>query len=439
MCDDEQDIYGYEHGFWLNGACMNSDNHQSGADGWGPVQAILRDMVDEVATIAEAVASSIRSAQPVYAIVPEPEHRSAVELQVLNRLHSLSQERSLSSSEFGAVTDLAAGRAAQGVPVDALIAAYQVADAEIWRILVERSGPAITSLLPRIGTLMFESIRETTTAIARAHSRVARAIDGDRIHLAHQFLECLDDPQHQSAASVIASRLRLDPRGEFVGLVWLPASEVTESSAHRSVLTLPPHLAADVVSRTVAGGQLEMITQAERLPQIVIRESGKGPLAGRWGIGLRRPGLTGASQSLGDARLAFNCTSSTRPVRAFEHDWHEAVLLAERGRITALLAAAVQVVQSNPHLAETVLAFAAADMSIAATAQAVHLHANSVTYRLDRWSRLTGLEARTFEGLSHSVVACRLAGSDYLPTELVDIPPPRSADAAPTSPPSGCP
>lgn len=418
---------------------MTSDNHQSEADGWGAVQVILGGMVDEVAVIAEAVTSSIRSAQPIYAIVPEPEHRSAVELQILNRLHALWEERGLSSSEFRAAIDLAAERAARGVPIDALIAAYQVADAEIWRILVERSGPSVTSLLPRIGTLMFESIRETTTAIAGAHSRVARAIDGDRIHLAHQFLECLADPEQQSAASVIASRLRLDPRGEFVGLVWLPAAEVTESSAHRSVLTLPPHLAADVVSRTVAGGQLEMITQVERLPQIVIRESGKGPLAGRWGIGLPRPGLTGASQSLGDARLAFNSTSSTRPVRAFEHDWHEAVLLAERGRITALLAAAIQVAQSNPHLAETVLAFAAADMSIAAAAQAIHLHANSVTYRLDRWSRLTGLEARAFEGLSQSVVACRLAGSDYLPTDLAEIPLPRSADAASTSLPSGCP
>lgn len=399
---------------------MTSDNHQSGVDGWGAVQVILRGMVDEVAVIADAVTSSIRSAQPLYAIVPEPEHRSAVELQVLNRLHALSEERGLSPSEFGAATDLAAERAARGVPIDALIAAYQVADAEIWRILVERSGPPITSLLPRIGTLMFESIRETTTAIAGAHSRVARAIDGDRIHLAHQFLECLADPEQQSAASVIASRLRLDPRGEFVALVWLPAPEVTESSAHRSVLTLPPHLAADVVSRTVAGGQLEMVTQAGRLPEALIHGAAEGMLAGRWGIGLARAGLVGAGESLGDARLAFNCTSSDYPVRTFERDWHEAVMLAERGRLTALLAAAVQVAQANSHLTETVLAFAAADMSIAAAAQAVRLHANSVTYRLDRWSRLTGLEARSFVGLLQSVVACRLADSHYLPTHFID-------------------
>ncbi len=69
----------------------------------------------------------------------------------------------------------------------------------------------------------------------------------------------------------------------------------------------------------------------------------------------------------------------------------------------------VEVAKANPpHLAETVMAFAAADMSIAAAALAVHLHANSVTYRLDRWSQLTRLEVRSFIGLWQSVIACRL-------------------------------
>ncbi len=391
---------------------MISDNHESEIKGWHAVEHTLNVMVDEVSAIAETVTRSIRSAQPVYVVIPEPEHRAAVALQVLNRLHALSEQRGLSSSELAAATDLAAERAAGGVPIDALIAAYQVADAEIWRILVGRSTPPMIPLLPRIGTLMFEAIRETTTVMAGAHSRVARAIDGDRITLAHQFLECVEDPEQRAAASVIAARLRLDPRGDFVGLVWLPGPGVTEFSAHRSVLTLPPHLAADVVSRTVAGGRLEMVTQAGRLLEIVTQGPTEGTLAGRWGVGLARHGLAGAAESLGDARLAFSCTSTQRPVRLFERDWHEAILLAERDRLHALLAAAVEVAQANPHLAETVLAFAEADMSIAAAALAVHLHANSVTYRLDRWSQLTRLDVRSFIGLSQSVIACRLAAVD---------------------------
>lgn len=389
---------------------MIRDNHESELEGWLAVERTFSGMVDEVPAIAETVTTSIRHAQPVYAVIPESEHRSAVTLQVLHRLHALSEQRGLNSSELAAATDLAAKRAAGGVPIDALIAAYQVADAEIWRILVERATPPMVPLLTRVGTLMFEAIRETTTAMAGAHSRVARAIDGDRITLAHQFLECVEDSRQQSAAAAIAARLRLDPGGEFLGLVWLPAPDVTEFSAPRSVLTPPPHLSNDVVTRTVSGGRLEMITQSVRLAEAVTRRQAEGTLVGRWGIGLVRKGLDGARDSLGDARLAFTATSAGEPVCTFEHDWHDAILLAEQARLDVLLAATVKVAQANLHLAETVLAFAAADMSIAATASAVHVHANSVTYRLERWSRLTGLEARSFVGLSQSVLACRLAG-----------------------------
>lgn len=388
---------------------MVRDNH----DDWVAVERICRGMALEVSAIAGTVTESIRRAQPVYSAVIEAEHRRAVAVQMGNRLQALAEQRGLSPSELEAATDLAAERAAEGIPIDALIAAYQAADAEIWRILVERSTPATAPLLPRIGTLMFDAIRETTTVMARAHSRVARAIDGDRITLAHQFLDCVEDPEQRSVASVIATRLGLDPAGSFLGIVWLPDLDDLEPATARTVSALPAHLAADVVSRAVAGGGLEMVTQTQRFPELVAQCLAAGSLSGRWGVGVARAGLTGASASLGDARLAFGATSARHPIRTFARDWHEAVVLAGRARLEVLLASAVEVARSNPHLTETVLAFAAADMSVAATAPAVQVHANSVTYRLERWARLTGLDPRTFAGLSQSVVACRIAESDH--------------------------
>ncbi|HEY9562944.1 MAG TPA: helix-turn-helix domain-containing protein [Nocardioides sp.] len=366
-----------------------------------------------MAEIANTVTASIRTAQPVYSVIPEIAHRAAVEVQVRNKLRALSEQRGLSTSELEAATDLAAERAAGGIPIDALIAAYQAADTVIWRIVVERSTPEVVALLPRIGTLMFEAISETTTAMAGAHSSVARAIDGGRITLAHHFLECLEDPEQRSAASTIAVRLHLDPAGDFIGLVWRPDSDRTDLAGHGTVSTLPPQLADDVVSRSVAGGRMEMITQSERVPALVASGVAAGALEGLWGVGLARRGLDGAGQSLGDARLALGCSSADRPIRTFEDAWYEAVVLAERARFDVLLAPAVGVARAHPHLAETIIAFAAADMSIAATAPVVHVHANSVTYRLDRWSRLTGLEARSFDGLSRSVIACHLAGTAH--------------------------
>src|SRR3546814_6673739 len=91
-------------------------------------------------------------------------------------------------------------------------------------------------------------------------------------------LECLEDPEQRSAASTIAVRLHLDPAGDFIGLVWRPDSDRTDLAGHGTVSTLPPQLADDVVSRSVAGGRMEMITQSERVPALVASGVAAGAL-----------------------------------------------------------------------------------------------------------------------------------------------------------------
>jgi DNA-binding PucR family transcriptional regulator len=129
-------------------------------------------------------------------------------------------------------------------------------------------------------------------------------------------------------------------------------------------------------------------------------------------VGSLRHGLNGASESLADARLALRATGPDRTVAYFGEDWLESVLLAQGERIRPVVGSGIEVARQHPHLAQTVLAFADADMSIAAAAHRLQLHANSVTYRLERWESLTGISARTFRGLSAAVMACRLAQSD---------------------------
>src|SRR3546814_1408625 len=60
--------------------------------GWLAVQRICRAMLDEVAEIANTVTASIRTAQPVYSVIPEIAHRAAVEVQVRNKLRALSEQ-----------------------------------------------------------------------------------------------------------------------------------------------------------------------------------------------------------------------------------------------------------------------------------------------------------------------------------------------------------
>lgn len=126
------------------------------------------------------------------------------------------------------------------------------------------------------------------------------------------------------------------------------------------------------------------------------------------GVGMTRRGLAGAAASIQDARLAVR-TAGPGEVVHFEAAWTTALLAAHPEQSDPLLAGGVDVAREQVHLASAVQAYADNDFSVSAAARALHLHANSVTYRLERWQELTGWNPRTFSGLLRSVESLRLA------------------------------
>lgn len=92
---------------------------------------------------------------------------------------------------------------------------------------------------------------------------------------------------------------------------------------------------------------------------------------------------------------SFPCSSSSLalsysrlrwPLRGWAHLAipRDCALSAHRGEL-----------RRTSHLMDAVRAFARSGFSVSAAARDIHLHANSVTYRLDRWQHLTGWDART--------------------------------------------
>lgn len=127
---------------------------------------------------------------------------------------------------------------------------------------------------------------------------------------------------------------------------------------------------------------------------------------GRAGIGAVRSGLDGARLSLGDAELAWQL-SGTEPVRFTEH-WVLASLAASADRLDLLLRPGREVAQRSDYLADAVQAYADHGFSVVGAARALHVHPNTVIYRLDRWRTLTGWDPRSFHGLAMSVASLRV-------------------------------
>jgi sugar diacid utilization regulator len=134
--------------------------------------------------------------------------------------------------------------------------------------------------------------------------------------------------------------------------------------------------------------------------ETVVALLGERPIAG---AGLPRGGLAGAAESLIDAERALALAERRGEMVHFDQDWLMATLLPQAARLAPLARATAA--EDHPHLAEAVRAYAHHHFSITASAEALHVHANTVKYRLTRWQEITGWDPRTLDGLMRSLVS----------------------------------
>ncbi|WP_116450848.1 PucR family transcriptional regulator [Blastococcus litoris] len=371
---------------------------------WSPVAELCRRVTGDLDRLARDSVTTIRRDLPAYAAVPHDEHLAAVTEQQRRRLDALAGRRLLAPADLERAADLARRRARQGIGVDVLIGAYHLGDQELWRALCADPGPA-APLLPDVAAQLLRLLHAISTVLASAHGDVTRELHSHRATLSSRLLELLVAGRDDAEAARLADALGLDPRGDFVAATWATSG---------ADVVLPPEVARELdrapvpVVHSSPPGAVVVLARGDG-DDWLAGTAGRLPMGGPVGVGLRRRGLRGAVVSLGDARLALGAAGEGGGVTRFGDVWAQACLLAETERLEPLVATAVRTAGEHPHLAETVLAFAAADMSVARTAEALHLHANSVTYRLQRWAQLTAWDPRSFEQLVASAVACRVA------------------------------
>jgi PAS domain-containing protein len=376
------------------------------ASSWRGVTALCHRVLETLPDLAAASTSRIRKDLQDYAAVPLEEHLGSVTEQQRRRLEAISERRPLDAGDLEQAAQLAQRRARQGVSVDVLIGAYHVGDRELWRALCANAGDA-TDQLPDVASLMLDSLHAISTVLASAHGEVVRQLQGHRITLSQRFVELLGTGLEEPETYRVAQALGFRPEGRFVAMVWRPEQR---HPAVPAPLQRETDRGAGAVIHAYHDDEVVFLAQhahPERLAGLAHRHLRQGGT----GVGLAREGLGGAGLSMGDARLALVATSSGERVRQLEDIWHEAALLSTMPRIAPVVAHAVDVARANPHLADAVVAFAETSMSVARTARVLHLHANTVTYRLERWNQLAGWDPRNFAGLSRSVVACRVARS----------------------------
>jgi PucR C-terminal helix-turn-helix domain/GGDEF-like domain len=378
----------------------------------GSVAPIVQAVRERLPGLLDRMAHRIRTEVPVYEHVVDPaEHRTSVRANVEYVLGGLLGDD---------IRDLAApmatgrARAAQGVPLVEMLAAYRLGFAEVWHEMVDvaRTLPEATdATLVELAGEMFtlhsryadasvsgyrDEYREIVRTTAREHSALVEAV--------------LAGPTSNGNLWEVAQALRLPMEGHF-----LVVAAASVEMGHDPLPRIEPALSVlDVSSvwrlqpdQTVGVLALRRTTQTPS----VLRTLTQHALA-RIGVSPTFSELRQASRALHVARLAMEHEPSGRGVEQFR-DSPLSMLLASApdAAIEAARAVFSRLLElrseDRDRLITTLLTWLAVSGSANAAAETLFCHPNTVRYRLRRIEEITGRSLSEPTQLAEIVTAVR--------------------------------
>lgn len=395
-------------GPWLEGRAARLTGH------------VIRRIVDEL---------------PVYRLLPREEVHGEVAEIIDHNLrilaHVIGERRPATEAELGAQRLSAARRAEEGVPLDAVLGAYHVGLLTAWE---EISADARPDELPDVKetlALLLRMLRQVTVAVSAAYLEERRTLETQEHHGRRSLMAALIAGE---PVDDLAERVGLRPAPHYVVLTVVIGPHPDERDVGGS-----PKIAARRKLRRV---QAELERFADE-PILAVIDAGGGtvllPVSGHppaW------PDLCAlidrAAEAAGAEITAAGVVAEPAGVPDAVRQTAEVVDLVRRtGRGTGLfrladvlldyqvsrpgearerLAALLEPLATRPELLETLEVFLRLGLSRRRAAGRLHVHPNTIDYRLRRIAQLTGLNAaRTTDlpAISAALVARRARGDGH--------------------------
>jgi DNA-binding PucR family transcriptional regulator len=314
-------------------------------------------------------------------------------------LIAMAEERRLADSELAIRRELGRRRAQQGMPIEDVMRAFRVGYTVLWEALSEvagQLGPEYAQALLDRAAHVWGMFDQVTSAVADAHREVVATQHQDRRRRGLGFLAGLQrHPEGHETTEELVRSLGLDPAGSFTVAV-LPALD-------RSLPMQPDTIVVEQPDRTVvvSGCAGEAARTEASLAGLLRRHQLR-----YIGVGIMRRGLAGAQQSLSDAEWAYRgALALDVPVLLFREAWVECLALRHQEQLGVLVAPAVQTLQHDEELCQTLQAYLEADGNLTAAGKALYVHPNTVGYRLKQFAARTGVDPRTATGTALVQVA----------------------------------
>jgi len=347
--------------------------------------AVLRDMAADAGFVEEVVAAA-RSHSPVVAKLPVAENRRHISVLLAAGLDSFERLGDPSASDFAQASRLGADRAAQGIPISGLLSAIQAGQTRVLEIAIDRGRAAgiaddvLVEVLLDLGRYTGELERHVISGYHAAERELAHSNRAARIRVLRRLL--LGEGPETSPQDL--DRLRLTSAGRYHCVV-VDGSDPALLRPVQERLTPCGGVSATIDGRLTGlsarlptadgldAGVLVVVSPAAPLDQV---KAMHGlcvlalPAAARSG----RRGVHNVVDLAGETALA------AQP------------LLAHLLR-TDLLGALDPADDFHRELATTALSYLDNGQRFDLTAAALHVHPNTVRYRLRRLREVTAISS----------------------------------------------
>ncbi len=366
---------------------------------------LYRWLLTERRRLAHRLVRQLAREIPAYQRLSEPElvHIDrTTESNLLVFAQSLRQRVSPDHTDLAEQTTSAAQRAGEGFPLDAVMAAYSTGMLETWRTMVTGARPEDFADVLACTELVLGYIQRAGTAAATAYLEERRRMDSDEQRRRYTLLSALvrGEPLEEPAARAgiwlperylvlaLTFEQHEDERVAGVGAAMAAqrkvyrATEVLRRSAGEGALTLLDPTGGTALVSVTDTDFPELVADVGAAIGVAVRAAGvlaeptQVPLATQQAAEIlelvvalgKPPGL----YQLTDVLLEYQLT---RPSAAREE-----------------LAGLLGPLERHPNLLSTVETYLRLGLDRRRTAATLHLHPNTVDYRVRRSVALTGLD-----------------------------------------------
>jgi hypothetical protein len=335
---------------------------------------------------------------------------------VLARTHA--EGSTVRREDVAFVRELAARRVHQGVSLEVFVHAYRVALLAYWDACADEATRLGISREAgyALARSAIDAMDIITTQAAEAYLREENRLRTQSGRAARDLVERLIDGQPIDLGRRHPAAPGLDPTGQLLTVVG--GVEQTTLAVGDAL-----QLARDALEENMSLGTVRPLATI-RHGELVLISAGSSPRAkiaslraarqrtidehnidGRYGVSVPSQGFASVQQAYSEAALSLSYTSADRPIVSLDElSALECALIGATATTKAIIASKGNHLRALPDedlaaAAETIRAFSTADLNVTKAAEQMHVHPNTVRYRLQQIATKTGYDPRTFAGL----------------------------------------